>query len=917
MNLRVVGVLVAFGLSNGACGLRESPVVPRGDSGVAATGTGGEGGQGRSGPGGMSTTPVVLGTGGANTLRPPSDAGLDTALVLDAPMDQGSGPAMATGGTGGSTGPFGLGIVCSAGSDCASGACVDGVCCESACAGRCSQCNLKNFEGRCVPVPAGATAPATHPACVKVPGTTCKENGACDGNGACALYASGESCGAGACNAITQRAVTGSTCDGLGTCKPPAEIPCAPFNCRADGLACASTCATDADCQGQPCVGGSCGKVGNGSKCTGGVQCTSGNCVDGFCCDLACAGSCQACDLTGSIGKCAALSAGQAPRNGRAACVAGVCGSRCDGVSASCTFASSTVACGAAKCVDGTVTASVSCDGKGACPAAPVTSCGGFGCAENGCKITCSTDADCASSAPYCSSGKCQVARPIGRACVAGAECGSKNCVNGVCCSTASCGACQACNLATPGTCSAKPLGSVDSGCASTCQTGTCDGTGACGNKSATSSCGPAQSCSASVLHPAAMCNGSGTCVTPAPTACANGCSGSGCLTCPASVSACNGTCCAAGQGCCAGSCQSLATTTNCGSCGHDCTVLPNLKVGAAVTCSGSGGCVVPTGTSACSPGFANCVASTNDANGCETPTTSNANCGGCGVACTFPTGVASCSTGTCVKSCGTGAHSCGNSCASDNDTTQCASSATTCIDCTQPNATAHCGSPCSNTCVGVTLCSGVGGKPSCGAWDFDQSTTDTQGWVNTSSRFVPDASNGVFGVSGAQHFTGTRALSIGHNVTSISVLSGSTTLVDLCPSSAGQLVNLGGRTFSMMVLIDPTPNANCVAPPPRGTCDPTTTNCGCDDLLLGFNSDMFLAVHNGINHGTDASTDNQLTIDPSATTPIPVRTWVPLSGTLQAPPPSTTFGTAIEIKFRTYDSPWVGTVYFDNLRIQ
>ena len=32
-----------------------------------------------------------------------------------------------------------------------------------------------------------------------------------------------------------------------------------------------------------------------GATCTAGSQCTSGNCIDGYCCDTACAGLCQAC----------------------------------------------------------------------------------------------------------------------------------------------------------------------------------------------------------------------------------------------------------------------------------------------------------------------------------------------------------------------------------------------------------------------------------------------------------------------------------------------------------------------------------------------------------------------------------------------------------------------------------------------
>ena len=47
---------------------------------------------------------------------------------------------------------------------------------------------------------------------------------------------------------------------------------------------------------------------GNGTACTLAVQCSSGNCVDGFCCDTSCAGNCRACSAAlkgqGSNGTC-------------------------------------------------------------------------------------------------------------------------------------------------------------------------------------------------------------------------------------------------------------------------------------------------------------------------------------------------------------------------------------------------------------------------------------------------------------------------------------------------------------------------------------------------------------------------------------------------------------------------------------
>lgn len=622
--------------------------------GADATPTGATGGNGLA-PGGTAGS---TGSGGSTGLGTGGSTGLGTA------GSTGLGTGGATsGGTGGSPsgpdaatdGPLlmrGLAEACALGSDCTSGNCVDGVCCDSACASSCSACNLTDFVGHCSPIPAGGVAPSPHPACPKLAATTCQQDGLCDGAGACQLYTSGESCAGGACSAATQMSVTGSTCDGLGTCKPTPAVACAPFKCKADGTACATTCATDADCQGQPCVAGSCGKVANGNKCTSAGQCTSGSCVDGYCCDLACGGTCQACDLAGSIGKCTTLAANQTPRNGRAACAAGTCGSRCDGTSTSCAFAPKTTSCGAASCSGGTAKAAVSCDGMGACPMATTTSCGGYACSGTACKTTCAADADCLAPTPYCSGGKCQAAKPLGRACTTGSECAMGNCVNGVCCGTASCPACQACNLGTPGTCTGKPATATDSACSTAnCQTGTCNGSGACaqaadgamcganrfcrggtcgactpnqlcqpptnpcktgttscttgsmtclesGNVGSGTPCGAAASCTGTTKTNAAVCNGSGTCAATTQS-CSNGCNAAktDCLTCSAGQTSCSGTC--------------VDTTSNAAHCGASCgacgTATPICLNSTCVQCTSDSycsgvepSCDVPSHTCVC-----------------------------------------------------------------------------------------------------------------------------------------------------------------------------------------------------------------------------------------------------------------------------------------------------------------------------
>ncbi len=472
---RLLLVTVVLGASGLGCGgLREQPAFPDGavasGAGGPGTGVGGSRGGAAGNPAGAGGTSGMGGLAGADATGAGGAAGAGSAEV---------------------------GTHCAAAAACASGFCVDGVCCESACAGSCWQCNLPGFEGRCTASAANQPAPAARQPCQKAATSTCMQNGFCDGKGACQLYASGTVCGAGTCNTSTQMAVTMSLCDGEGSCKPTNPVTCAPFKCAATGDRCSITCATDTDCQGQPCVNGSCGKVGNGSKCTSAGQCTSGQCVDGVCCDAACSGSCQACDLAGSVGHCTTLPAGQAPHGTRTACAPGTCGSACNGTSTACVFASTAVSCGAASCTDGTVTRARKCDGQGACAAATTMSCGGFACSGTGCRTTCTGDNQCASR-PYCVSGACVAKKPLGTACGAGTECSSGNCVDGVCCSAARCGACTACNLATPGTCTNKGAGVTDRACGTTlasCETGTCNGMGACRAAADGTTCGSQKFC--------------------------------------------------------------------------------------------------------------------------------------------------------------------------------------------------------------------------------------------------------------------------------------------------------------------------------------------------------------------------------------------------------------------------------------
>lgn len=104
----------------------------------------------------------------------------------------------------------------------------------------------------------------------------------------------------------------GQLCDGMGTCVE---------------------CLVDGHCTEPPCINNECGvKLDNGEPCVDGGDCTSDNCVDGFCCDVACGGACESCaaaDTCGTDGTCAPVVAGTDPAgdcNANQACFAGACG---------------------------------------------------------------------------------------------------------------------------------------------------------------------------------------------------------------------------------------------------------------------------------------------------------------------------------------------------------------------------------------------------------------------------------------------------------------------------------------------------------------------------------------------------------------------------------------------------------------
>lgn len=88
---------------------------------------------------------------------------------------------------------------------------------------------------------------------------------------------------------------------------------CQPEETCVSGLCEPSVCGSDADCA----AGQYCGQIdippftfqclnkkGNGAVCLQQNECASGNCVDGYCCDSACGGECDSCNISGNEGTC-------------------------------------------------------------------------------------------------------------------------------------------------------------------------------------------------------------------------------------------------------------------------------------------------------------------------------------------------------------------------------------------------------------------------------------------------------------------------------------------------------------------------------------------------------------------------------------------------------------------------------------
>jgi len=253
-----------------------------------------------------------------------------------------------------------------------------------------------------------------------------------------------------------------------------------------------------------------------GTACDAGSQCGSTFCSDGVCCESACSGTCEACNLAGTAGKCTPVPDGQDPAlecpteplvledagidivdaagitdassdasddggvsgGGSDAGItfplpeAGVttadsqCAGSCNGQRA-CKYPGTERTCGTTFCTTPTQQGRAACDTKGHCLVGSET-CESYSCSDGapGCKASCTSEADCQPSF-FCDalSSTCKPKLGDGSACTSVAQCQEGHCVEGVCCNDGCTG--------FPGATCIKP-GKVGQCSCTACADGTC-----------------------------------------------------------------------------------------------------------------------------------------------------------------------------------------------------------------------------------------------------------------------------------------------------------------------------------------------------------------------------------------------------------------------------------------------------------
>jgi hypothetical protein len=404
----------------------DEPSSNGGTGGNSGTGDSSVGGSGGSATGGSSAVDSGSGgsggsTGGAST----SDASANSGSSAGGGSGTGSGGSAGSGiaGNGGTGRDAALDVPPDVPAVDASGTCSADKECPSQ-----SPICLGNGCAKC----------AGDSDCAGRPGPACAASGFC-----VACTANKHCIGAAAtCDTATNQCVgCVNRNDCAGACQMCAGGVCTAVKGMDDPGFCAGTCDSAGACkrkQGQTCQ--------TATDCAGGLLC-----VDGYCCNSACSGSCQACNVATSLGTCTTLAENEQPHSGHPACTAtdpGCTGS-CQG-GAACAYPTS--ACGTASCTaSGSYQAAGTCN-NGAC-AVPIP--------------------QVCASGKYCTGGACVTLVADGGTCQSSGQCASGNCSNSTCCAAGLTGCSGACvSLSTSNT----NCGSCGRSCAtgSACLGGSC-----------------------------------------------------------------------------------------------------------------------------------------------------------------------------------------------------------------------------------------------------------------------------------------------------------------------------------------------------------------------------------------------------------------------------------------------------------
>ena len=375
----------------------------------------------------------------------------------------------AVGGSTAGTGTGGAAMSTSTSTGTGTVSCVDDVDCGTALAGSCKQkiCSSSVCTDMADPTnkPANDNNPCTSEACTGdgMPyhpaiqaGMPCEGMaGVCNGSGACVQCVINSDCTTGttpSCDTTTN--TCGSCSDNI---KNGAE--------------------TGVDC------GGSC-KACTGDPCSTGGGCLSGKCVDKVCCATDCNGTCQVCNIQGSLGTCTNAPAEQpdpacnalvcdgagacktpagAPCSLNSGCASGICiASTCrvptngacteDALCASGRCAGSIcTACSADNECKSNACAAPTCKAPGGAICSAAAECAGGSCQSSFCilnnGLACTINADCKSG--FCSGGTCTPCMNDGN-CTGNAKCGSAFGANA--CSLPTGASCYSDTYCTPGT---------------------------------------------------------------------------------------------------------------------------------------------------------------------------------------------------------------------------------------------------------------------------------------------------------------------------------------------------------------------------------------------------------------------------------------------------------------------------------